>query len=224
MDKYVIVVAGGSGSRMQSTLPKQFIKIGKKPILMHTIECFIKFSDQIKIILVLPENEIITWQNLCKQYNFTINHIIIKGGKTRFESVKNGFKSIDEINSIVAIHDGVRPFITNEIINESFLTAQKYGTAVTSIHSKDSVRKINDDGTNTSINRESIRIIQTPQTFQYQVLKDAFDKASHTNFTDDASVAEAAGYSIHLIEGSYKNIKITSPEDLIIVELFLKKE
>ncbi len=224
MNKYVIIVAGGSGSRMQSTLPKQFIKIGKNPILMHTIQSFYNFSDQIKIILVLPVKEIITWRNLCEQYNFNINHIIIKGGTTRFESVKNGFSCIEDIDSIVAIHDGVRPFVTNEIINEGFLIAQKNGTAVTSIISKDSVRKINEDGSNTSIDRESIRIIQTPQTFQYQILKDALEKAGHTKFTDDASVAEAAGYLIHLIEGSYKNIKITSPEDLIIAELFLMKE
>lgn len=216
MKKYALIVAGGSGSRMKSELPKQFIEIGGKPILMHTLS---KFSNCDEIVLVLPESQIEFWSQLCKKYNYELKHTIIKGGESRFQSVKKGLEKVDK-NTLVTIHDGVRPFITSEIIENSFKTAQEKGNAIVGVDSKDSLRKISAKG-NAHVYRSEYKIIQTPQTFNSSQIKEAYNQEEKSIFTDDASVLEALGESIHLIEGDYRNIKITSPEDLIIAEAYL---
>jgi 2-C-methyl-D-erythritol 4-phosphate cytidylyltransferase len=218
--KYAIIVAGGSGSRMKSDLPKQFIEIGGLPILMHTLKRFKEADSDIELILVLPESQFEFWQELCKihsEFMKTIPHQLVTGGKSRFQSGKNGLAFIGN-EGLVAIHDGVRPFVSAEIINESFRIAQEKGTAVVSVPSKDSVR-VNGQ----AIDRATVRLIQTPQTFQISLLKKAFETPELATFTDDASVAEHAGFEINLIEGSYENIKITTPEDLLWAEVLLRK-
>jgi len=216
LKKYALIVAGGSGSRMKSELPKQFIEIGGKPILMHTLS---KFSNCDEIVLVLPESQIEFWRQLCKKHNFKFKHTIIEGGESRFQSVKNGLGKVDK-NTLVAIHDGVRPFINSEIIENSFKNAQDKGNAIVCVDSKDSLRKISTRG-NEHVDRSEYKIIQTPQTFNSSQIKEAYSQEEKSIFTDDASVLEALGESIHLIEGDYRNIKITSPEDLIIAEAYL---
>ena len=218
--KYAIIVAGGSGNRMKSDLPKQFIEIGGLPILMHTLKKFKEADAHIELILVLPETQFEFWKELCEihsEFMKTIPHQLVAGGKSRFQSGKNGLDVIEN-EGFVAIHDGVRPFISSEIINESFRIAQEKGTAVASVASKDSVR-VNGQ----AIDRSTVRLIQTPQTFQISLIKRSFETEELATFTDDASVAEHAGFTINLIEGSYENIKITTPEDLLWAEILLRK-
>ncbi len=218
--KYAIIVAGGSGSRLKRDLPKQFIEIGGLPILMHTLKRFKEADADIELVLVLPETQFEFWKKLCEIHSAfmkTIPHQLVAGGKSRFQSGKNGLAFIGN-EGLVAIHDGVRPFVSSDIINESFRIAQEKGTAVVSVASKDSIR-VNGQ----AIDRATVRLIQTPQTFQISLLKKAFETEELATFTDDASVAEHAGFEIHLFEGSYENIKITTPEDLIWAEILLKK-
>jgi len=219
MKKTALIVAGGNGSRMESDLPKQFILLAGKPILMHTIEAFdqCNVSD---IIVVLPSNQIDFWKELCTQFSFNLAHEIIAGGASRFESVQNGLVRCNE-EDLVAIHDGVRPFITAEIINNSFDTAAQKGNAVAAVRLKDSIRKVDLLG-NKNVNRDAYFLIQTPQTFKCNIIKEAYQAQDHINFTDDASVLEANGHAINLIPGDYKNIKITTPEDLLVAEAFYK--
>jgi 2-C-methyl-D-erythritol 4-phosphate cytidylyltransferase len=220
---YAIIVAGGTGSRMKSPgVPKQFLPIGGLPVLMHTIWQFYQFSASIKIIVVLPEKDIPIWQDLCLKYNFSPPLSIVSGGETRFQSVQNGLHTITETEGLVAIHDGVRPFVSLTTIGQSFEVAQKEGCAIAVVPLKDSIRQLSPDGTSLSADRTSYRLVQTPQTFQLSVIKKSFAVATHMYFTDDASVAEAAGFPINLIEGSYENIKITTPEDLLWAETFIK--
>ena len=214
--KYAIIVAGGSGSRMKSDIPKQFIEVGGLPILMHTLKRFKEAEPKIELILVLPESQFEYWNQLCEKYP-TVPHQLVKGGNTRFQSGLNGLKTIEN-EGLVAIHDGVRPFVSAEIIQESFKVANEKGTAVVSVPSKDSVR-VNGQ----AIDRSTVRLIQTPQTFQISLIKKAFETEELSTFTDDASVAEHAGFTINLIEGSYENIKITTPEDLQWAEIILKR-
>lgn len=218
--KYAIIVAGGSGSRMKSDLPKQFIEIGGLPILMQTLKRFKEADAEIELILLLPESQFEFWKELCEFHAVfmkTIPHQLVAGGKSRFQSGKNGLDVIKN-EGLVAIHDGVRPFVSAEIINESFRIAEEKGTAVVSVASKDSVR-VNGQ----AIDRATVRLIQTPQTFQISIIKKAFETQELATFTDDASVAEHAGFEINLIEGSYENIKITTPEDLLWAEVLLRK-
>lgn len=219
MQKYAIIVAGGSGTRMKSELPKQFIKLAGKPILMYTLEAF--HFDDIQIILVLPESQIPYWKELVDEHQFKIPHNIIAGGEQRFHSVKNGLSSIKADDGLVAIHDGVRPLIKRQIISESFEQAKRAGNAIASIQLKDSIRSITPHA-NQQEDRTNFRLIQTPQTFKIQLIKRAFEQEYTPSFTDDASVLEQAGHSINLIEGDYKNIKITTPEDLLVAETLLK--
>ncbi|WP_421976975.1 2-C-methyl-D-erythritol 4-phosphate cytidylyltransferase [Roseivirga seohaensis] len=219
MQKYVIIVAGGSGTRMKSDIPKQFIEIGGKPILMHTIEAYVSAFASLKLILVLPEIQIPFWRGLCEKHKFTIKHQIVNGGNSRFQSVKNGLNAIHG-NGLVAIHDGVRPFVSTEIIKESFKVAADKGNAVTSVPLKDSIRFIEGEN-NKVVDRSQYQLIQTPQTFQIQLIKKAFEVKENHTFTDDASVLEHMGEKINLIEGDYKNIKITTAEDLIMANAIL---
>jgi 2-C-methyl-D-erythritol 4-phosphate cytidylyltransferase len=218
---FVIIVAGGSGSRMQSLVPKQFILLNGKPVLMHTIEAFHNSVTQPPIILVLPAGSHIYWQQLCANHNFHIPHQLVNGGETRFHSVKNGLDIIpDDTDSIIAVHDAVRPLTDKQIIDESYLHAIKHGNAVAAVKSRDSVRRLK-NGISESLLRDEIYLVQTPQTFQSSQLKKAYLQTYNSKFTDDASVVEETGVAINLIEGDYRNIKITFPEDIAFAELLL---
>lgn len=222
MHEFVIIVAGGSGSRMKSDIPKQFLPVNGLPILMHTIHAFSDYSTSLKIVLVLPESQFGYWEELCKTYKFGVSYRLVAGGETRFHSVKNGLDTIQEASALVAVHDGVRPIIQKSIIASGFTKAGVSGTAVTSVALKDSIRKVKSDGSNTAKDRTRFQLIQTPQTFRIDWMRTAFSKPYKTAFTDCASVLEAAGFGIHLIEGAYENIKITTPEDLEWAKVYLK--
>lgn len=219
--KYAIIVAGGSGSRMKASVPKQFLPLGNKPILVHTIEKFLQIRD-LSIILALPVDAIAYWQKICILYFSDLSRLsVVEGGKTRFQSVKNALFSIEENVGLVAVHDGVRPFVTTEIIEKSFELAFQNSSAVVCVDSKDSVRLLDESG-NKAIDRKNVKLIQTPQTFDLEMLKLAYEVEDNDIFTDDASVVEHFGKTINLMDGDYKNIKITSPEDMEIAEIFLK--
>ena len=205
---------------MQREIPKQFIPIGGRPILMYTLEAFYKAVPGIKIILVLPESQVFGWKSLYSEYGFDIPHEITHGGKTRFDSVKNGLAQIPAEIGLVAIHDGVRPLVSKEVILSSFEQAEKLGNAVAAVPLKDSIRW-SKESENKVLDRSEYQLIQTPQTFQLHLIKAAFQRGHDPAFTDDATVLEATGAAIHLIEGSYSNIKITTPEDLIVAEALL---
>lgn len=224
MEKYAIIVAGGSGTRMGSEVPKQFLLLDEKPILIHTLEVFINFPDKIQIILVLPETSFEQWKSISNQHDFDHPIILAKGGSSRFESVRNGLEKINNPESLVAIHDGVRPLVTEEIIQESYDLAAAHSSAIASMPIKESIRQLLGDSS-IAVDRSKMRSIQTPQTFQTKLITNAFSQfASDQNFTDDASVAEKAGFPIHLFEGSYQNIKITTPEDLLFAEAILRQK
>lgn len=229
MQKFAIIVAGGSGSRMKSDIPKQYLPIANRPILIHTVEKFLQI-EHIQVILAIPAHDFEVWENLVAQESS--DSLVVKkkeaiklvaGGATRFQSVRNGLLSIEATEGLVAVHDGVRPLITTEIIENSYQIAAEKITAVTSVPLKDSARIINKDGSNKSIDRTQLRLMQTPQTFQLNEMRKAFQSPEQPFFTDCASVFEFAGYTITLIDGIYENIKVTTPEDLILAEAFLRK-
>lgn len=220
LKEYAIIVAGGKGTRIKSALPKQYLEISGLPVLMHTINAFFRYSNEIILILVLPDNDVTLWKTLCGKYGFNKPHIIAKGGDTRFESVKNGLSQIAG-NGLVAIHDGVRPLVSEDLIGASFRLASIHQSAVAAVRLKESIRITDQDNTK-AVDRSKFRLIQTPQTFQVALIKEAYDSKDDPALTDDASVAERAGHTISLFEGSYENIKITTAEDLIIAEALLK--
>lgn len=219
MDKYAIIVAGGKGQRMQSDLPKQFMMLLDAPVLMHTIERFAMADQNIQLILVLPENEIKTWQMLCAQLDFDIQHQIVSGGKTRFESVQNGLKVCPD-EGCVAIHDGVRPLISVDLINHCFSETEKHGSAIPVVEATQSLRRVSENGSEV-IDRSGIVNVQTPQCFLLEKLKPCYKQDARQRFTDDASVYEAMGNTVHLVKGETANIKLTNPEDIAIAEAIL---
>jgi len=219
MIKYALIVAGGNGSRMESAIPKQFMLLDGQPILMHTIEAFDKYLQHIKIILVLPQELFANWQTLLEEHNHGIEHQLVAGGQTRFESVRNGLNAIEN-GGLVAIHDGVRPFISKKLIGACFNSAEEKGSGIASVIPKDSIRKIMPT-TNERADRNSYRLMQTPQVFDIAAIKMAYSQTSDTSHTDDASVAEAAGQKIVLVDGDYRNIKITTPEDISIAQALM---
>jgi 2-C-methyl-D-erythritol 4-phosphate cytidylyltransferase len=221
MKRYAILVGGGSGSRMQQDIPKQFLLVAGKPVLMHTLEAFYQSEPRPEIIVVLNVDYHEYWEKLCKTHQFSIPHTLVKAGQERFFSVKNGLKLVKG-NALVAIHDAVRPSIKKEKIEEAFSYAEVNGNAVLAIQSKDSVR-LSDTKGNKALARELVYLIQTPQIFTSNVLQKAYQQEFRSSFTDDASVVEHAGVAIHLVEGDPKNIKITYPEDLALAEVFLKQ-
>jgi 2-C-methyl-D-erythritol 4-phosphate cytidylyltransferase len=222
MNNYAVIVAGGVGKRMGEDVPKQFLFIGGRPILMHTMDAFIRYDKEIQIILVLPEEQVRYWQELCKECDFRINHIVRYGGETRFHSVKNGLKGIKpEEDSLIAVHDGVRPFVSKETLDRCFKTAREKGNAIPVVDINESVRMIEEIG-NKSINREQLKTIQTPQVFQAKRLLDAYNIIYDESFTDSASVLERTGERIHMVKGDIENIKITTPFDLKVAEAILK--
>jgi 2-C-methyl-D-erythritol 4-phosphate cytidylyltransferase len=220
MKKFVIIVAGGSGSRMGTELPKQFLELCGKPILMHTIQLFFDFDPESELILVLPETQHEFWMELCLKYSFAIPHKVASGGKMRFHSVQNGLKLIQE-EGIVFIHDGVRPLVSPKTLGRCFEMALKCGNAIPVLPVTESLRKL--EGTqNVSVDRSLYLSVQTPQTFRSEQILESYRQAYEPGFTDDASVVEKAGFQIFMVEGNRENIKITTPTDLIIAEAFLK--
>jgi 2-C-methyl-D-erythritol 4-phosphate cytidylyltransferase len=213
MELYALIVAGGSGKRMGADIPKQFLELAGRPVLMHTIERFKSFNDAIEIITVLPENQLRYWCELQEKYSFKIPQTLVKGGSARFYSVKNGLKFVN-VPGLVAIHDGVRPFVSNDTIRRCFETAEKLGNAIPSISPVESLRMLTDEG-NVPLNRLHVKQIQTPQVFNAHLIKQAYLQEYRPEFTDDATVLESTGEKINLIEGNRENIKITNPEDLL---------
>jgi len=217
---YAIIVAGGSGSRMNSDIPKQFLELNGKPVLMHTIQAFYQSQHQPKIILVLAASDSERWQELKKQYHFNIPHETVTGGTERFHSVKNGLTLIEEKDAVVAIHDAVRPLVSQKTITACFQTAVEKGNAIAAVPSKDSVRKLT-NGKSEALKRNEVYLVQTPQVFQLEQLNTAYQQSFDSFFTDDASVVEKAGYNIHLEKGDEFNFKITFKEDLKLAETIL---
>ncbi|MCK6618209.1 MAG: 2-C-methyl-D-erythritol 4-phosphate cytidylyltransferase [Cyclobacteriaceae bacterium] len=217
--EYALIVAGGKGTRIKSKVPKQFLDINGLPVLMHTINAFYAYSSTIKVIVVLPEDDFALWNELCMLHDYRKPLRVVKGGESRFQSVRNGLAKI-ETDGLVAIHDGVRPLVSADIIAASFRLAAVHGSAVAAVRLKESIR-MTDQDTTKAMDRSRFRLIQTPQTFQVSLIKQAYQLREDTTLTDDASVAERAGHMISLFEGSYENIKITTAEDLIIAEALL---
>ncbi|HSH51006.1 MAG TPA: 2-C-methyl-D-erythritol 4-phosphate cytidylyltransferase [Bacteroidales bacterium] len=219
MKQFAIIVAGGSGKRMKSDAPKQFLEIGGTPLLMISIEAFYRFNPEIKIIVALPENQINFWQQLCQKHSFSVKHQIVVGGETRYHSVKNALKKIDP-EGVVAIHDGVRPLVSQQTIQNVFKIAAEKGNGVPYINLADSIRYVTKDE-NKPVDRRSFKLIQTPQAFDCKIILHAYKQPFEPLFTDDASVAEKAGQKINLVAGNRENIKITNQVDLIVANTLI---
>ena len=224
MSDYIIVVAGGKGLRMGSDIPKQFLPIGGKPVLMRTLERFREYSDDLQIILVLPEAQQEYWQELCKKYNFKVEYLLANGGQTRFHSVQNGLALVpDDAEGVVGVHDGVRPFPSIEVIRNCYETARTAKAVIPVIPVVETLRHISLTShplplTSKTVPRDEYRLVQTPQTFDIQLLKAANRQPYNDGFTDDASVVESYGHKITLVEGNRENIKITTPYDITVAE------
>lgn len=221
MEKYIIIVAGGKGLRMGGEIPKQFIPVGGRPILMRTMEAFVSYDSRMKIILVLPKDQQAYWKQLCEEYDFTLPYLLADGGETRFHSVKNGLDKITVTDeALVGVHDGVRPFVAQEVIARCYETALQEKAVVPVIGVVETVRRIVSQGSVT-VNRDEYRLGQTPQVFHLSLLRDAYRQPYEPMFTDDASVVEALGHKVTLVEGNRENIKITTPFDLKVAEVLV---
>lgn len=220
MQYHVVIVAGGSGARMQSEVPKQFMLLQGKPVLAYSLEKFFGFDNNMNIVVVLAEEHIAAWNKLVQQHNITIPHTIAMGGPTRFHSVKSGLQAIKSADGIVGIHDGARPLISPQLIAECYQFAERYGNAIPAVAPAETVRLV-DGGLNKQLDRTQLRLIQTPQCFKLDELKRAYGQPYNELFTDDASVLEANGGRIHLIEGERANLKITTQPDLLFAEAML---
>lgn len=224
---YIIIVAGGKGLRMGGEIPKQFLPIGGRPILMRTLEQFREYSTTLKIILVLPKDQQDYWLQLCKEYDFKVDYQMTDGGDTRFHSVQHGLALIpDDAEGVVGVHDGVRPFPSIEVIRNCYETAREKKAVIPVIPVVETVRKLASIGTigtipSQTVPRNDYRLVQTPQTFDIQLLKTANRQPYNDNFTDDASVVEAYGQEITLVEGNRENIKITTPYDIVVAEAII---
>jgi len=223
--KYCIIVAGGSGQRMKSAIPKQFLLLDGKPLLMHTVERFHSFDSSIELIVVLPPEHHSLWDSLVEEYSFAVRHTVTAGGEERFHSVKSGLEAVransQEDDSLVAIHDGVRPLVSHDTIWRCYADAEEYGSAVPFIEPADSVRVLYGDDSR-PVARHEVRLIQTPQVFRGSLIMKAYDRDFDPAFTDDATVAEASGVKIHLTHGNRENIKITTPEDLAVAHVLAR--
>ncbi|CCX65946.1 2-C-methyl-D-erythritol 4-phosphate cytidylyltransferase [Prevotella sp. CAG:1058] len=217
---YAVIVAGGKGLRMGASIPKQFLPVNGLPVLMLTIKRFREYDGALKIILVLPKEQHEYWNELCKNYHFTDAYAVVEGGETRFHSVRNGLAAIpDDAEGVVGIHDGVRPFPSVEVIRACYETARTAKAVIPVVPVVETVRHIVAGGKTETVDRADYRLVQTPQTFDIQLLKQAYAQPYRDCFTDDASVVESAGYEVTLIEGNRENIKITTPFDLRIARI-----
>lgn len=219
MERYAVIVAGGKGLRMGSERPKQFLCIGGKPILMHTLEAFYRYDATIHLVLVLPHSHQPLWAELCEEHHFTLPYKLVDGGETRFHSVKNGLSAIPN-QGVVAIHDGVRPFLHSNMLDRCFQAVKIQRAVIPVINVVDTVRQLTPDGSQT-VDRNAYKLVQTPQLFKTSLLKQAYEQPYTTAFTDDASVVEAMGKKIALVEGSRENIKITTPFDMKVAEALI---
>lgn len=218
--RYAIIVAGGKGTRLGGGIPKQFRLLKERPMLMCTVDAFVRAGCSIDIILVLPDEHVDYWVSLCNEYGFHHNCRIAKGGSSRWESVKNGLALVQD-DGFVAVHDGARPLVSPALVNAAFDAAEIYGSAVPAVLPTDSMRLVSDDGKSRVLNRNNCRCIQTPQVFESKTLVDAYKLPFSESFTDDASVVEAAGGIINLIEGEGSNIKVTTLQDMALAEIIL---
>ncbi|MCQ2221507.1 MAG: 2-C-methyl-D-erythritol 4-phosphate cytidylyltransferase, partial [Prevotella sp.] len=217
---YIIIVAGGKGLRMGGDIPKQFLPIKGKPVLMRTIERFREFSASMGIILVLPKSQQEYWKELCRQYDFNVEYSIADGGETRFHSVQNGLALIpDNEQGVVGVHDGVRPFVSIETISRCYETAREVKAVIPVVPVVETLRHVGIEGEDRNVLRSDYRLVQTPQTFDIQLLKEANKQEYRESFTDDASVVEGIGKKVEMVEGNRENIKITTPFDLAIAEV-----
>lgn len=220
---YVIIVAGGKGLRMGSDTPKQFLPIGGKPVLMRTIERFYQYSNELSVIVVLPREQQAQWRTLCERHHFDLAHTIADGGSTRYESCQNGLAVIpDAADGVVGFHDGVRPFVSVEVIKRCFETARAEKAVIPTLPVTDTLRHINAQGDGRNVLRSEYRIVQTPQVFDIALAKRAFGQPDRKSFTDDASVIEALGHSVSMVDGNRENIKITTPFDLVLAEAMIQ--
>jgi 2-C-methyl-D-erythritol 4-phosphate cytidylyltransferase len=222
MKKYAVIVAGGNGSRMNVAIPKQFLLLKGKPVLYYTLDIFLRSYSDIQVILVLPKEYLAEGKKIITDFFDNDRIKIISGGETRFHSVQNGLQLVKE-ESVVFVHDGVRCLLSVDLIHRCYETALKFGSAIPVIDSKDSVR-ILQDGINQAVNRSDVKLVQTPQTFKSNILLAAFDTEYKSNFTDEATVVEAFGLKVTLVDGEENNIKITNPVDLIIAEKILESK
>ena len=221
---YIVIVAGGKGLRMGSDIPKQFLPIGGKPVLMRTLERFREYSADLQIILVLPEAQQDYWRQLCEKYHFDVKYQLANGGQTRFHSVQNGLALVpDDAEGVVGVHDGVRPFPSIEVIRNCFETARTAKAVIPVIPVVETVRHLEGERSVT-VPRDEYKLVQTPQTFDIQLLKAANRQPYNDGFTDDASVVESYGHEITLVEGNRENIKITTPYDITIAEATLNSK
>lgn len=217
MKKYVIVVAGGKGLRMGGEIPKQFIPVKGKPVLMRTLETFYACDPNIELIVVLPVEQRSYWEHLCAEYGFTLTHRIAAGGETRFHSVKNGLALVEE-DGVVGVHDGVRPFVSAEVIANCYAQAATLQAVVPVTDVVETVRHLLPEGGSETVSRNDYKLVQTPQVFTVELLKRAYAQDYKPFFTDDASVVEALGRPVHLVSGNRENIKLTTPFDLKVAE------
>ncbi|MCA8832388.1 2-C-methyl-D-erythritol 4-phosphate cytidylyltransferase [Hymenobacter pini] len=220
--RFAILVAGGSGTRMGADRPKQFLELAGEPVLLHTLRRFADPSLAVQeIVLVLPADQFATWEQLCQQYAITVPHHVVAGGATRWASVRNGLQHLAGVEQgVVAVHDGVRPLTPLSVIEATYQAAYNHGAAVAAVVPKDSVRGLNQQGSY-ALNRSRLRLVQTPQCFELGLLRRAYQLPELTTFTDDASVVEDL-HPIHLVDGDYRNLKITTPEDLVLAEALLQ--
>lgn len=220
---YVIIVAGGKGLRMGSDTPKQFLPIGGKPVLMRTIERFYQYSNELSVIVVLPREQQAQWRTLCERHHFDLAHTIADGGSTRYESCQNGLAAIpDDADGVVGFHDGVRPFVSVEVIERCFEAARTKKAVIPTLPVTDTLRHIDAQGGGKNVLRSEYRIVQTPQVFDIALAKRAFGQPDRKSFTDDASVIEALGHSVSMVDGNRENIKITTPFDLVLAEAMIQ--
>ncbi|EIM75439.1 2-C-methyl-D-erythritol 4-phosphate cytidylyltransferase [Nitritalea halalkaliphila LW7] len=224
MKRFVIIVAGGNGSRMGASISKQYLEIGGRPVLIRTLEKFATVVPDAHLLLVLPERDFLFWEALCAEHGSKVAHQVVAGGQSRFQSVRNGLRAIPPQEGLVAIHDGVRPFVADEVIRKSFVEAETHGSAVAVVSLKDSIREIEDSGRSRARERQAFRLVQTPQTFRLEAIQAAFTAGELAHFTDDATVYEHSGKAVHLIAGNLENIKITTPEDMEFAAYLLARE
>lgn len=220
--KSTIIVAGGKGERMQTNIPKQFLELNGKPVLMHTLDTFRNFDPEMELILVLPSSQIEYWNALCKKHAFSAPHKIAEGGATRFQSVKNGLKVVSSPDYI-AIHDGVRPLVSHETITDCFAEAEISGAAIPVVDAVDSLRKITENE-NVAVDRSMYKMVQTPQVFEAGLIIEAYNQDFSETFTDDASVVEAFRHKVSLVAGNRENIKITTQTDMLLAEAILNSK
>lgn len=219
----VIIVAGGSGARMDSPTPKQFLPLGGegKPVLVHTLERFVAAAPAARIVVALPQDEIARWEQICDRYGLGATHTVCAGGETRFHSVRNALAVVADAR-LVAVHDGVRPLVSAELIGRVFEAARQHGAAIPVVEPVDSLRLLDDAGGSAACDRRRIRAVQTPQAFRREIIVAAYKTVYDPRFTDDASVVESAGTPVVLCAGDAANIKITAPTDLAVAQALLE--